>query len=147
FEVRGGRRVLTLVDDRYDAGFWNEVFNVSKEFRGDVRTLTEVRDLNPRQDLPKYQAICLLNVAKPDSDLWEKLKIYVENGGGLAIVPGGEAPFDAAAYNDEKAQALVPGRLIKLVKVDAKSGGTAWKPGSFQHPVMLPFRDWSMKEE
>ena len=147
FEVRGSRRVLTLVDDRYDASFWNEVFNVSKEFRGEVRTLAEVRDFAPVPDLAKYQAICLLNIARPESGLWDKLKKYVGNGGGLAIVPGGEAPFDAAAYNVKEAQDLVPGRLVKLVKADAKTGGAAWKPGSFQHPVMLPFRDWSMKEE
>jgi hypothetical protein len=141
FEVRGGRRVLTLVDNPYDAGFWNEVFKVSREFRGEVRTLAEAHNLSPLTDLPKYQAICLLNVADPDLGLWEKLKIYVDNGGGLAIVPGAG---QASAYNDKAAQVLVPGRLVKLVEA---SNGAPWKPGSFQHPVMLPFRDWSMKEE
>jgi hypothetical protein len=150
FEVRGGRRVLTLVDDRHDADYWNAVFSVSKNFQGivsfqgEVRTLTEARDLSPLQDLPKYQAIALLNVRQPDNWLWTKLKTYVENGGGLAVIPGGEE-FKPEAYNaDETAQAILPGRFEKLVRA---SEGAPWKPTSFHHPVMLPFKDWTMNEQ
>ncbi|HMC89724.1 MAG TPA: BatA domain-containing protein, partial [Gemmataceae bacterium] len=146
FEVRGGRRVLALVDDPNDAAAWRTVFDVSKEFRCEVHTVTEARRLSPTEDLAKYQAICLLNVASPEHDLWQKLKSYVDKGGGLAIAPGSD--LDLKAYNgDPIARELLPGRLVKVVqaekKKDEKEARASWKEATYQHPVMAPFKDWS----
>ena len=59
--------------------------------------------------LQPYQAIALLNVAAPKADAWTKLKNYVLQGGGLAVVPGGQAETDRHAYNDNAdAQAILP---------------------------------------
>jgi hypothetical protein len=146
FEVRGGRRVLILVDEPEDADIWNLALNTYKAFSGEVRSVTEAQKLSPRDDLPRYQAICLLNVRKPDHDLWEKLERYVANGGGLAIVPGGEE-LDPKAYNDDDAaQQLLPGKLVKIVRA-AAGGGATWEEPSYQHPVMAPIKEWSMSPE
>src|SRR5207244_2224385 len=129
FEVRGGRRILTLVDDPKDADYWNQVFKVSKEFQGEVRTVAQARDLSPLQDLPKYQAICLLNVNRPDRALWEKLKTYVDNGGGLAIVPG---ELNRDAYNEEPAKTLLPAQFKNLITITMPEGSAS---SGYQGPI------------
>jgi hypothetical protein len=146
FEVRGGRRVLTLVDEPNDADIWTLALTTYKAFSADVRTTAEAQKLFPKDDLSRYQAICLLNVRKPDRDLWEKLERYVAGGGGLAVVPGGEE-IDKNAYNEEDAaQKLLPGRLVKVVKAQAE-GGAIWEEPSYQHPVMAPVKEWSLTPE
>jgi hypothetical protein len=91
-------------------------------------------------DLARYQVICLLAVARPSPDLWDKLLAYVGQGGGLAIVPGG-SELDWHAYGTEKALRLVPGRLIKEVRAPTPAGLT-WNEESYRHPVMAPFGEW-----
>ena len=115
FEVRGGRKTLILVDDPRDADFWYWALQSFQAFRPDVRTPGDLCALSPN-DLSSYQAICLLSVAKPDAELWEKLRQYVRDGGGLAVVPGAE--LDKDAYNKtQAAQQLLPGRLITIIPV------------------------------
>ena len=69
--------------------------------------------------LTPYKAVCLLGVARPSSKLWSLLDRYVRAGGGLAVVPPGDAS-SRPAYNDDKtAQSLLPGSLTKVVHDDA----------------------------
>jgi hypothetical protein len=143
FEVGGGRRILTLVDRVSDRTIWDLALT-SNGLQSEVRDMADARNLSPN-DLSRYQAVCLLNVAKPDHDLWEKLERYVVAGGGLAVIPGG-GEVDKPSYNDDQiAQRLLPGRLIKLVKAETKEGAT-WKAATYQHPVMVPFREWGMNQ-
>src|SRR5205085_9382867 len=66
FEVRSGRKVLTLVDDPSDADFWKPALDYPKDFQCEVRRVAELGDLSPTDLSQRYQAICLLNVAQPD---------------------------------------------------------------------------------
>jgi hypothetical protein len=145
FEVRRGRRVLILVDDPFDAAYWQAALESTKGFQCEVRRVSEVNNFSPQDLIGRYQAICLLNVAKPSHDLWEKLSTYRTNGGGLAIMPG--ETLDKQAYDDVAAQELLPGRFVqflrgKLIKQGQRQGAT-WKTATYQHPVMAPFREWS----
>jgi hypothetical protein len=143
FEIRGGRQVLTLVDDPKDADIWILALKTFKAFGWEVRKTAEARNLTP-EDLAQYPAICLLNVAAPEPDLWQKLDLYVRNGGGLAIVPGGENLVPKAYNEGKEAQNLLPAQLTKIVKSDAKLG-TVWNEASYQqHPVLSALKEARM---
>jgi hypothetical protein len=145
FEVRGGRKVLTLVDDRTDATFWQLALELQKAFQCEVRRVAEMQGVSPGDLTQSYQAICLLNVAQPSDDLWQKLRSFVAAGGGLAILPGGD-DLVKAAYNESKtAQELLPGQLITVIKAQEEKG-VAWNEPTYRHPVMAPFREWAQSQ-
>ena len=144
FEVRKPRRVLTLTDRPQGARIWKLALSTQDAFDCDVKSPDDpsIRAATP-SDLAQYEAVCLLNVARPVNDLWEKLFAYVARGGGLAIVPG--ANPDHAAYGTDSARRLFPGKLVKIIAGPPRSG-VPWSGESYQHPVMAPFRDWSKNE-
>lgn len=141
FEVRGGRRVLTLVDDLGDAGPWRAALELTHAFQCEVRRFSEMSNVSPEDLSQRYQAVCLLNVAGPTDDLWQKLRRYVAGGGGLAVIPGGEELVKSAYNENAAAQALLPGQFVKVVKAHGEEG-VPWKATTYQHPVMAPFREW-----
>lgn len=147
FEVRGGRRVLVLADDTTDARIWKLALESSGTFQCDVRGSSEsMSTLTPKDLLSRYQAVCLVNVAAPSRSLWETLAAYVKEGGGLAIIPGGDE-LRPAAYNDDRiAQTLLPGQFVKVLQTDTEPG-VSWKETTYQHPVLAPFRDWAMSPD
>jgi hypothetical protein len=110
FEIRGPRRVLTITDRPGAAGtdaedvIWKLMLNAGGAFQCEIMSTQDATGLGPKE-LAKYQAVCLLNVASPSADLWEKLYKYVEQGGGLAVLPGDN--LRAWAYSEEKADAWV----------------------------------------
>lgn len=150
FEVRGPRSVLTITDrpgndpSGGDAYIWRLALERGGSFHCDVKSTQEAAKLSPKELARKYRAVCLLSVARPDSELWNQLLNYVENGGGLAIVPGG-AELKKAFYDDQNENAavnrLMPGRFVGIV--DAPDGA-AWKISKYTHPIMAPFREWEM---
>lgn len=142
FQIRGGRRILTIVDEVADADFWKLALE-STGFQCDVRRPIEIAGLSATE-LSAYQAIALLNVARPEHDLWERLAHYVAKGGGLAVIPGGEELIRKSYNEDATAQNLLPGQLRELVNVPEP--GVGWKTATYQHPVMAPFREWSQNE-
>lgn len=142
FEVRGGRKVLTVVEDPNDAKFWQEALQLRNRFQCEVRRVTELREVSPTELSERYQAICLLNVAGPSEDLWQKLRSYVAGGGGLAVIPGGEELVKAAYNDNADAQKLLPGQFVKVIKAEDEAG-VAWREPTYRHPVMAPFREWA----
>lgn len=143
FEVRGGRRILVLADNPADAEIWKLALEASGAFRCEIRQTNERRHELTPADLARFEAVCLLNVARPDRELWERLERYVQDGGGLAVLPGG-AELRLDAYNDDPvARSLLPGRLVRVVEAEREPGAT-WKEATYQHPVMAPFREWGM---
>ncbi len=143
FEVQGGRQVLTLADDPADAVAWELALKSSGDLHCRVgRTAELMRTMVPK-DLEAYHAVCLLNVAEPDRDLWEKLEQFVTKGGGLAILPGGDK-LNADAYNTPAAQKLLPGRLVKVVASKLAPGiRWDWTDATYRHPALAPFREWN----
>jgi hypothetical protein len=157
FEVRGARSVLVVSDEPGDerasddprawkqpgdAAPWKlALMSGEAPFQVKVLSARDARKLDLK-DLAQYQAICLLNVAQPASDLWQKLQRYVASGGGLAIIPAGD-DLKIQDYNDDAAaQQLLPGRLNRIIAVKA-GAWVRWDESSYQQPLRGWFQEWS----
>lgn len=148
FEIRGARQVLTLTDDPDDAAIWKLALEKGETpFQCTVQSVQEAKNLGLK-DLAPYQVVCLLNVAQPSNNLWQLLERYVQNGGGLAVIPGGEN-LNMEWYNESNvepkkqfAQRLLPGRFKGVVAARNKDG-VVWDDTSFRHPVLGWFQEWS----
>jgi hypothetical protein len=101
-----------------------------------------VNRLGPKE-LGAYRVICLFQVSPP-GELWQKLQGYVQGGGGLALVPGGDEMLpEVERYNEAaSARGLLPARLKGLVSVPADRRVT-WSAFSSRHSLTAPFRAWS----
>jgi len=138
-KVAGPRRLLALVDDIPDADFWKTALS-TKGFQCDVQRAADAVSLTPTE-LQKYKAVCLMNVSAPSLDLWETLARYVDEGHGLAIMPGDDR-LSKNAYNQSQfALRLMPGALDTVIKGDTMPGAV-WQISTYQHPILLPFREW-----
>jgi hypothetical protein len=146
FEVRGLRQVLTLVDDVQNAAIWKLALESFGVFRCVVKTADDpvVRGMSPR-DMAAYSAICLLGVARPSAELWRVLNAYVREGGGLAIVPGGNEMVKGA-YELDEARKLMPGELVGVIPSETDAG-SIWDAKTYSHPVMAAFKDWKIKDD
>ncbi|MBV9124570.1 MAG: hypothetical protein JO112_14530, partial [Planctomycetes bacterium] len=141
FRVQGPRRVLVITDHRQDAGFLTTALSAGGAYDCTVKETPEMKALYPEELRKTYPAIFLLSVADPERELWEKLENYVQNGGGLAVLPGGEE-LDRTAYNDNPAaQALLPGGLVKVVE-RPQGVDWNWNQNNYQHPLLRPFQKW-----
>ena len=116
FEVRAGRPVLLVADDPLDARPWKFALEETGEFRCDVKDPADLDDLTPAKLYEDYKAVCLVNVARPSSELWQKLKAYVAKGRGLAVIPPAEE--NAAAYQTGAALEVLPAKLVRHVTRD-----------------------------
>lgn len=146
FEVVGPRRVLTLTDDPNNVAIWRVALEPNRAFELDVRGAADVTNVAKGAPTPaelaRYRAVCMLDVARPPAELWDRLARFAADGGGLAVVPGG-LETDRAAYNVPAAQQLLGGTLVKPVGSEA---GATWKEGGYAHPILAPFRQWRMSE-
>lgn len=144
-EVRGPRQVLVVADDPDSAAIWKTALRGA--FKCAVVTPRQAGELGPR-DLAAYQAVCLLNVADPSADLWDKLKQYVDDGGGVIVMPGGDE-LRLSAYKDAEnsgaaVNELLPGRLDKLLDMD---GGGEFDSAREREPLRTWWRDWREEDQ
>jgi hypothetical protein len=143
FAVREPRKVLILADTAEKAEPWRRAIEARKEAR--FRCTVEAgRAAAPEPaDLAQYQAVYLLGLARPAPSLWTALHQYVDRGGGVGVIPGGEE-MDLKAYDEaQAAQALLPGKLTTVVA--RKDPGSVWGWGDeriYQHPLLKPVREW-----
>jgi hypothetical protein len=150
FKVQDARQdphqVLVVADDLQLATPWSVALENTGEFRCKLLT-TALAGKMGRQDLLRFRAICLFEVARPDHNLWELLKDYVERGGSLVVIPGGDAMNNAEskkAYNeDPAARKLLPGRLIQKVTPRKPGAAWDWQPAVYQHPLLKPFQKYN----
>ncbi|HKD37974.1 MAG TPA: hypothetical protein VKB78_14275, partial [Pirellulales bacterium] len=100
------------------------------------------------KNLDGYAAVCLLDPTPLDVASWQRLRTYVEGGGGLGIWLGHNAQPDTS-FTDPAALALLPGKLDQLVPSAAPISDAertklkiAISPTNddLQHPVMAIFR-------
>jgi hypothetical protein len=144
-EVQAPRQVLIIADDVREARILEIALESKNAFKCTVKASADTQKLFPA-DLAPYQAICLLAVARPDQDLWDKLLRFVRAGGGLAVIPGDEQ-LNREAYDTEAAKVLLPGRLVKVVQDgDDLKPGAIWNALTYQHELMAPFAEWSKGE-
>jgi hypothetical protein len=73
----------------------------------------------------------------PSAGVWQKLQRYVQGGGGLVLVPGGEEMRGRVQqYNDEGTKAgLLPGMLEKIEINPADKSPNRWSNFQTHHPI------------
>src|SRR5262249_2985416 len=122
FAIRTPRKILIIADDPRYATAWKSAVESQKSalFGCDVLNPDETAQLGPAA-LARYQAISLFGVQQPAKDLWVGLKAYVQNGGGLAVAPGG-IDMARAAYESLEALELLPGKYLDVKTRGAKDG-------------------------
>lgn len=171
FRVAEARKVLTLTDNPGepgtgiygDAHLWRLAVGARREFTCDVKKPADVTE----QELAGYEVVTLLSVARPDNDLWAKLQKYIEGGGKLVIIPGGDDRLAPDAYAGEAATKLMPGVFKRVIdtekdfpapkdpKAKDRHAGVAWyvitendarADQELQHPMLAPIKEWKKKE-
>lgn len=173
FKVGDARRILAISDDEKDAVYWQ----LAHQSKGDfgcvvvkpdkvnlVNGQTKV-ELNPEKpnetvNIREFEVVCLLDVADP-TNLWPKLRPYVETGGNLVIIPGADLSVQGYTAGGN----LMPGTFKKVIDThtmqppppkqtapawesprDGQNGVTWFLDDSVvQHPMLRPFQDWKAK--
>lgn len=143
--VRGGRRLLTLVDrlDPARTRVWEAVHAATRSFTCEVKTFADAASLSA-QELAGYAVIALFQVEAVPPEWWPRLATRVRGGGGLAIVPGGDESADGRERfsRDGLAAGLLPASLEAL-QTAPPGRPAAWARFSGDHPLMAPFVAWS----
>lgn len=98
-------------------------------------TVVPVTDVGELRDLSAYRVAVLANVANLPPAAATTLGVFVRNGGGLLIAPGGRA--EPAFYNDwraEEGEPFTPGRLAEWHSVPDNPMRLGLK--TFTHPAL-----------
>jgi hypothetical protein len=150
FRVGEGRKILTVTVDPYAAAFWALAHQTKQEFACDVVTPDKLPDLTG------YEVVTLLSVANPaqavsgGGTLWERLRGYIEKGGKVILIPGGDEAAYRQAYDPgrDDTQGLLPARLKEVITVPADQDGKTWDLSddrTLRHPFLVPFVEWKRK--
>jgi Aerotolerance regulator N-terminal/von Willebrand factor type A domain len=141
-QVREPRKVLVLCDEVADAKNWWMAINNQKLYQCDVKSVRDPATMNglSRTDLAKYQAVCLVNVAEPTPLLWAALDVYVREGGGLVVAPGGGEVNKDKYGEDGVAGQLLPAQLEQFAP---NRDGVGLTDFQYQHQLLAKFRDWA----
>jgi hypothetical protein len=141
------RRILLVTDK--DSAVAAERWKIAIEahrfgavlFRCDVKGPAHVADIGPG-GLDDYHAIFLCSLDNPDERLWSPLKNYVDNGGGLGVLPPLNE-MNVKAYNDSAlASEILPAKLEQVLKVSGSGAEWNWSEAKYQHPMMHPYQEW-----
>jgi hypothetical protein len=145
FEVRPPFRVLVAAPkpaDQY-ALFLTEALSpiaFRKNGRSRFECETIALDQLLQSNLENYSAICLVDPTALDAAVWQRLQVYVRQGGGLAVWLGRNAQ-PVESFADPAAMALMPGKLA--VRAHAGADGVFLAPRDLQHPLLARFRPLS----
>lgn len=139
-EVRPAVKMLVATDSPADGVNWINALTPAVNRRSQ-RSSFIVESIDSRKleqtELAPFAVVCLLNVGSLKQEAWIKLSDFVQAGGGVFIAMGERV--DAAAYNTETAQAVMPGKVGDEVN---KPEGIFLAPDKFTHPVLQKFRLW-----
>ena len=146
FVVRVPRdlRALVVDGDPSPVRYRDEAFFVEAALRMGGASPLGVRTVDaeslPAEQLDGYDLVLLLNVRAPDADVAERLRTFVEGGGGLFVSLGENVSADP--WN-ERLGPVLP-RALHLVKTAAERGRDDQRPARFgdldlRHPVLRVF--------
>lgn len=127
------REVLLLTDNPVDADFLLSAFDALKKHPAEVQPIARAETWT-EQALAGYRSVWLVEPREPPEALWKALRGWVERGGGLVVVPGGQGT-SVAAYQGAEAAALLPALPGELKILDKKARGRRWKAVDPSHPV------------
>jgi hypothetical protein len=131
------RRVLILADEPQEAEDWRYALE-------SLRILPMACEIRKPADCPTglipddFQAVCLFNVKEPTQQLWEILQRYVQQGGGLVILPGQN--LNVKSYTSATALELMPGKPTTARSLTAP--GVPMDVGNYEHPALAAFKRW-----
>lgn len=94
-------------------------------------------DALSRHDLTKYKAVFLLDPPFLPNQSWQRVKTFVEGGGGAAFFLG-RSLGRPEQWNVPPASDLLAGQI--LVQARAPGGDLYIRPTSYDHPVLKPFK-------
>lgn len=150
FDVRPPFRVLVVAEPpaEKNSRFLTEALSPSRyrkigrsRFECETIAFDKLLDRN----LEGFAAVCLLDPPPLEPAVWQRLKSYADDGGGLAIWLGRHAkPIES--FHDPAALAVLPGKLARVAPSAAPIGPrekpTLLAPSEqdLQHPVMSRFR-------
>jgi len=172
FRIQEPRRLLAITDDvppafslvsgalgtvgrtLSPASGWTKALAWFPQYQYETRTQSQ-----PLDDLTTFEAVTLFQVSAPSAALWANLTRYVQAGGQLIVVPGGEemqpeywqAGFDAgllpARFRTNGLiaveRAKVPAKKAKDESAPVETGvRLAWEAAQYQHPLLAPFREF-----
>ena len=183
FKVGAARCILTIAESEEAAANWQSAHTGKDGFGclvvkpDDVRIengRTVVRYPNPENpegppaddDIRGFDVVCLLGIRDPSDkaggldSLWDKVRPYVQGGGKLLIIPGGEQ-ISKEGY--ASGRDLMPGTLEKVIDTSTAqipppkqtapgwsepregTNGVTWfldDDKILQHPMLRPFLEW-----
>jgi hypothetical protein len=136
FKIQEKPKILVLADDLAS----------SKRIARSLEDLLYAVDHKTPKDagnLGAYQAVFLVSVATPDDALWQSLKSFVDAGGGLAVVPGGDE-MQPKAYRSDEAKKVLPGEYVGVIE---SKQGAVWDvlQSNLTHSFLQPFRAWAQR--
>lgn len=106
--------ILVVTDNPDDARFLNEALASLGKLKYRVQSLASGK--LGSADLSKFDVVCLVNIADPQSTGWRALSAYLAGGGNALIVLGDRVNADA--YRTPGAGDVLPGELTTRVRLD-----------------------------
>ncbi len=91
-----------------------------------------------QQNFSAYDAVFVVNCARPDETLWNSLRNFAEAGGGVFVVAGSNR-IQPAAWNVDAAKELLPATPIRSVPFRSEPGRL--RLANEQHPIVLDFAE------
>lgn len=133
FEIQEKQKVLVLSDDgKYSA-------NLVLALQSNLYAV-EVKSTEDPLDFTAYPAVFVHGVAAPTDKLWTALERHVQQGGGVCIIPPGDA-LQANTYHSPSARTVMPGILGEKASSPL---GSIWSVGfnELDHPFLRRHQDW-----
>jgi hypothetical protein len=148
--VRSKRKLLLIADNAKEARNVRlaiqtiEADRPAESFAVTQMTTEKAAALKP-EGLQENAVVILHQVVQPPLALWRDLASYVEAGGGLIIIPGGdEMVRDRETFNAEGERAkLLPGKLVRIIKIPAGKPAVPWADFRRGHPLADSFLNWN----
>jgi hypothetical protein len=137
FQVREPKKILVVSERPEKPGELQDALRANR-FAVETAKPAAVEAAIPAN----VDAVFLYGLANPTPALWETLKRFVQEGGGLGVIPGDQT-MKKEAYKSP----LLPGEFKFADKVAKKSDdGVTWsyEPETiFRHPILKPFQHWT----
>jgi hypothetical protein len=142
FSVRvlSPRKVLLVSDTEAEIDLWQVMLeSLEQGKRAAFETAFVATGKLNSINLEDFDLVCLINAGRPEAAAWEKLRSFVEAGGGLFVAlgarntPGQAGGIDPLAYDVPVAKEILPAQLKAVLRLPP---GTTIDFRSSAHPLL-----------
>lgn len=109
--------------------------------RAPYRVKTLPLDRLAGEPLAKYQAVVVLDPGAIGQQAWQNLADYASAGGGVGVFLGRNANRELTAINEEPAQRILPGKLVRQARAPQGDVWLAPRDADYEHRALAEFRD------